>query len=459
MSGKPDDLRLSMSEKLQLVRRLAGQRLNGSAGDAARNGHAGTETHELADAESVRRMKIAREAAVMLGIEEPFFRLHEATAGAETVIAGQTYINFASYNYVGLNGDPRVAAAAKEAIDRYGTSCSASRLVSGERPIHRELEKRLAEFHETEDCVAFVSGHATNVTVIGNLLGKNDLILHDEFIHNSALQGAQLSGAQRVIFPHNDAEAADRLLAAQRARHGRALLVIEGHYSMDGDVPDLPAFVAVAKRHRCFLFVDEAHSVGVLGATGRGLAEHFGMAPSAVDIWMGTLSKSLASCGGYVACGRELADYLRFTAPGFVYSVGMPPPVAAAAEAALELLIAEPQRVARLHANGRRFLTAAKAAGLNTGQSAGLAIVPILTGSSIVAARLSDALFRRGINVQPIIYPAVAESGARLRFFLSSEHSAAQIDATIAALIEETARIRTHTVELAALATRMRQAE
>jgi len=232
--------------------------------DMAANG-GGSGRLDVAELESYREIRLIEEAAEYLGIADPFFRVHEGVAGAETLIGNRSYLNFASYNYIGLNGDPRIAAAAKAAIDRYGTSVSASRPVSGERPIHRELEQALARIHGAEDSVALVSGHATNVTVIGHLLGRNDVIVHDALIHNSIVQGAMLSGARRVSFRHLDPEAADKALAEARPRHGHALLVIEGHYSMDGDVPDLAAFVAVARRHRAWLMVDEAHALGVLG--------------------------------------------------------------------------------------------------------------------------------------------------------------------------------------------------
>jgi 8-amino-7-oxononanoate synthase len=377
-------------------------------------------------------------------------------AGPETSIDGQAFINFSSYNYLGLNGHPEVNAAAKAAIDRYGTSVSASRLVSGEREIHRELERRLAAIHGAEDCISFVSGHATNVTVIGHLLAKGDLILHDALSHNSAVQGAQLSGAHRVSFPHNDAAALKRLLTEHRSRHRRVLVVIEGHYSMDGDLPDLPAFTQIVRQEQAWLLVDEAHSLGVLGRRGHGLAEHFGMKSDAADLWMGTLSKALAGCGGYIAGRRELIEFLKLSAPGFVYSVGMSPPVAAAAIAALDIMAREPERVDRLRAVSRLFLEKAKAAGLDTGLSEGLGIVPIITGSSITAAKLSDALFKRGINVQPILYPAVPEQAARLRFFLSSEHTPEQIETAIGILEEESGRLQGQTLDLAALAGKLR---
>lgn len=402
--------------------------------------------------ESFREIQMIREAAEFLGISDPYFRVHEGIAGAETLIGNATYINFASYNYIGLNGHPRIAEAAKAAIDRYGTTVSASRPVSGERPIHHELERALAALHGTEDSVVLVGGHSTNVTVIGHLVARNDVIVHDALIHNSIVQGAMLSGARRVPFPHLDHEAADRLLRDTRPRNGRALLVIEGHYSMDGDVPHLPSFIEAARRHRAWLMVDEAHALGVLGARGFGTADRFGVDPSEVDIWMGTLSKSLVSCGGYIAGSKDLVDYLKVTAPGFVFSVGMAPPVAAAALAALELLRREPERVRRLNDSTALFLQLAREGGLDVGGSIGASIVPVITGSSIRAARLAQALFERGINVQPILYPAVPERAARLRFFLTAAHSEEQIRQTVAVLLEEYHRVESEPADLAAVA-------
>jgi len=261
-----------------------------------------------------------------------------------------------------------------------------------------------------------------------------------------------LSGARRVPFPHLDHEAADRLLREARPRGGHALLVIEGHYSMDGDVPDLPAFIAAAQRNRAWLMVDEAHALGVLGARGFGTADRFGVDPSEVDIWMGTLSKSLVSCGGYIAGSKALVDYLKVVAPGFVFSVGMAPPAAAAALAAVELLEREPERVRRLNERAALFLALAREGGLDVGGSIGASIVPIVTGSSIRAGRLAQALFHRGVNVQPILYPAVPERAARLRFFVTASHSEEQIRDTAAILLDESRRVASEPSDLAAVA-------
>jgi len=388
-----------------------------------------------------QQLRILHEGAAKLGIGNPYFRPHEGVAGATTVIDGKNFVNYSSYNYLGLAGHPDVNAAAKAAIDRYGTSSSASRLVSGERPIHRELEREIAAVHGVEDCVVFVSGHATNVSTIGHLFGPKDLIVHDALIHNSALLGIQLSGAHRMPFAHNDWDALERLLAQCRLQYERVLIVIEGIYSMDGDFPDLPRFIDIKRRHRAFLMVDEAHSLGVMGRGGLGIQEHFELSGGDVDIWMGTLSKALGSCGGYIAGESALIEHLKCAAPGFVYSVGMPPPNAAAALASLRLLRAEPWRAQTLRERGRHFLELARALGIDTGLSAGLSIIPAITGSSLKAARLAEALYRRGINVQPIVYPAVQERAARLRFFVSSEHSETQIRSTVETLAEELRRL------------------
>lgn len=382
-----------------------------------------------------QQLSMMREAARRLGLTDPFFKCHDGNAGATTTIEGHEYLNFASYNYLGFSGDPRVNRAAHEALERYGSSVSASRIVSGERPIHGELEAALAEAYGVDDAVAFVSGHATNVSTLGYLLGPGDLILHDAYVHNSALVGAQLSGARRMAFAHNDPAALEELLHRHRHQFERVMIVIEGLYSMDGDLPDLPRFVEIKRRHQAWLMVDEAHSFGVLGESGLGLGEHFSVPAGDVDIWMGTLSKTLAGCGGYIAGCQALVDTLRYLAPGFLYSVGMPAQVAAPALAALRLMCEEPERARRLREISRYFLERARRQGLDTGESIGAAVVPVILGSSPLAAGVSHALYQRGINVQPILHPAVPEKSARLRFFLSCEHTEADVDRTLEELM------------------------
>ncbi|HEX5958935.1 MAG TPA: aminotransferase class I/II-fold pyridoxal phosphate-dependent enzyme, partial [Hyphomicrobiaceae bacterium] len=378
-----------------------------------------------------------RELGKLFNISDPFYRCHDRRAGTETWMEGRRYLNFASYDYLGLNGHPALAEAAQRAMERFGTSVSASRIVAGERPLHRELETALADFYGVESAVAFVSGHATNVSTIATLMSPEDLIVYDEFAHNSVLVGAKLSGATALAFRHNDLAALEQVLTARRGLHNRALVVVEGLYSMDGDLAPLPELLELKEKYGAWLMIDEAHAIGVLGRKGHGSAEHFGTDPRRVDIWMGTLSKTLATCGGYIAGRQELIDILKYRAPGLVYSVGLSPPLAAAASAALQVVKAEPERVARLQANGKLFLTLARDAGLDTATSDGYSIVSIMVGDLIRTGRLSDRLLARGLNVLPIIYPAVPLKAARFRFFITSEHTPAQIQSAVQIMREE----------------------
>jgi acyl transferase domain-containing protein/7-keto-8-aminopelargonate synthetase-like enzyme/NAD(P)-dependent dehydrogenase (short-subunit alcohol dehydrogenase family) len=379
--------------------------------------------------------------AEAFGLRNPYFSVHEAICGDTTVVGGKEMINFSSYNYVGNSGDPVVTKAAQDAIEKYGTSVSASRVASGEKPLTRDLEKALAEFFGTEDCIALVSGHATNVTVIGHIVGAGDLILHDALAHDSIIQGAKLSGAKRRPFPHNDFAALDRMLNNLRPHYRRVLICIEGTYSMDGDIPDLPAFIEVKKKHKAMMLVDEAHSAGVIGKTGRGIGEYYDVNRADVDMWMGTLSKSFASCGGYIAGSHALVEYLKYTTPGFVYSVGLSPPNCAAALASTKNILAHPERVQQLQQNSKYFIELLKARGINTGMSKDSAVVPAIIGNSVLCLQLSDALKHRGINVQPILYPAVEEDMARLRFFISSLHKPEQLLKAADVLKEELDRL------------------
>ncbi len=390
-------------------------------------------------------LQLKRQEAVIDAVAggNPYFRVDTGGAASASLvhIGGRDLINFCAYDYIGMAHHPSVAAAAKAAIDRFGTSAGASRLVSGEKQVHGDLEAAIADFLGAAASLVFVSGHATNVTTLGHLLGSGDLIVYDSLAHNSIVQGVKLSGATARAFPHNDWQALDTLLTDIRPRYRRVLIAIEGLYSMDGDCPDLPRFVELKKKHKALLLVDEAHSLGTLGSTGRGIGERDGVARADVDLWMGTLSKSLASCGGYIAGSAPLVEYLRYTAPGFVYSVGIPPAGAAAATAALTVLRAEPQRVARLHDLAKLFLDLAAERGLNTGGARGTPVIPVIIGDSVKCLRLSRALFERGVNVQPILYPAVPEHTDRLRFFITTNHTEAQIRQTVGVIADELAKL------------------
>jgi 8-amino-7-oxononanoate synthase len=398
----------------------------------------GTDVSEWPEYRALRDQLALLEAE---GIDNPFFREHDGVTGSHAMIDGRRVLNFANYNYLGLSGDADVTRAAQDAVARWGSSVSASRVVSGERPVHAALEREIAHFVGAEDAMVYIGGHPANVSTISHLFGPEDVILCDVLMHNSAMQGAEFSGARRLTFPHNDHAALDAMLEKVRDEHRRALVLIEGVYSADGDVPDLARFVAVARRHGAMLMVDEAHSLGVLGRTGRGIAEHAGVHPSSVDIWMGTLSKSLASCGGYIAGSRALIEYLKYTSPGFVYSVGIPPSNAAAALAALRKLIAEPERVATLRERSAYFLARCKDEGFDTGESSGTPVIPVIVGDSLRAARLSAMLLAEGVNVQPMVSPAVPNERARLRFFIAATHTERELESTVRLLASAMRRL------------------
>jgi 8-amino-7-oxononanoate synthase len=392
---------------------------------------------------ALRDLEARLEMAKSVGIQNPYFSMHEGTARDTTRVGGRELVNFSSYNYLGLSGDPRVLDEVKLAIDRYGTSVSASRLASGERPFHGELERAVAAGQAQEAALVFTAGHATNVTTIGHLFGAADLVLHDELIHDSALQGIKLSGANRRAFKHDDPAHLEAQLVKLRRHHEKVLIVVEGVYSMDGDICDLPAYIAIKKRYGCMLMVDEAHSFGVCGATGQGLREHFDLDGRDVDLWMGTLSKSLASCGGWIAASTRLINYLRYTAPGFIYSAGLTPANGQAALSSLRWMLAEPWRVQTLQKNAKFYHDQLVARGVDTGPArGGSAVVPAVTGNSMHALILSQRLNEQGINVQPIVYPAVADDAARLRFFLSSTHSEEQLAWTAQRVADTLAAVR-----------------
>jgi 8-amino-7-oxononanoate synthase len=382
------------------------------------------------------RFKQNQRLAAQFGAS-PFFRLHEGVNDSRlTVEGGQLVDNFSSYNYLNLAAHPAVMQAARQALETFGASVCASRPVSGEIGLHRELESEIASFLGTDDCITYVSGYATNVSTIGHLFDRRDLIVHDEQMHNSGMVGCRLSGARSLAFRHNDVEDLERLLVSHRARHRRVLILVEGVYSMEGDVAPLPSLVALKEKYQALLMVDEAHSIGVLGASGRGVGEHFAVDRESVDLWMGTLSKALASCGGYIAGRADLVEYLRWTSPGFVYSVGMPPVSAAAGLAALRQLRSEPERVSRLKERAGHFLKCAKSAGLDTGLSNHSSIAPVIVGEAAAAVRIAHALFREGIQVAPIFYPAVGRNQARLRFFITAQHTHEQIERAVACLAQ-----------------------
>ncbi len=371
----------------------------------------------------------------------PYFVCHESPLTDVSMMDGQEVLNFGSYNYVCMSGRPETEAAAIAALKKYGTSASGSRLLAGEKKIHQELEQAIAQWKHAEDALVLVGGHSTNVTIVGNFCGPNDLIVYDAIAHNSIAEGCRLSSATSKPFPHNDVKALEGILKTQRRRFEKVLIIVEGAYSMDGDIAPVPELVELKKRYGCFLMVDEAHSACVLGATGGGVDEYFALGPNDIDIKMGTLSKGLGTCGGYLAGKKSLIEYLRYSLPGFVFSVGISPPLAAAALEAIRLLQTRPEILADLHRNIHVFMEEAHKRNLNTCLAGETAIVPILVGSDDDAFALSVALGDKGVFVPPAVYPAVPRGKARLRYCVTSEHKPEQIIRALDTLVQTAAEM------------------
>ncbi len=365
----------------------------------------------------------------------PYYMPFSSSLQDTSTYAGHKIINFGSYNYLCMSGDPEVKKAAASALAQYGAGSSGSRILTGEKEIHQELERRIAKWKRTEDAVVLVSGHATNVTFIGNFCNENDLIIYDILNHNSIMEGLRMTTAKTRRFAHNNFGMLERYLQNHRDEFEKVLIVVEGVYSMDGDIAPIDEYVRIKKEYGCMLMVDEAHSAGVIGKNGGGVDEYFNLKPDDIDIKMGTLSKGLGTCGGYLAGSKELVEYLRYNLPGFIFSVGISPVLAAATIKALDIIERDNTRVASLQNNIRYFIEQARAMGFDTCLAEESAIVPILIGSDELTFGLSMRLMMEcGIFVPPALFPAVPRNKARLRFCLTSNHKPEQIDMALTAV-------------------------
>lgn len=379
----------------------------------------------------------ARRRAIweLTGMDSPLFL--ERSGYNTAVIDGpdRKLTNFAGYNYLGLAHHPKVVRAVQDAVAQYGASASNSRITSGEIALYPRLEQRLAQIYDVEAAIIANSGFLTNAGVLGYLLSEGDAAVCDSLIHASVVAGAKWAGARVMTFRHNDPDSLRGILRASRDRFKRVLVVIEGLYSMDGDIGLLPQIAAVAREFDCGVMVDEAHSIGVLGAQGHGVREHFGLPGDAVDIWMGSLSKALGSCGGFIAGDAKLIEALS-TAPAMLLTVGFPPTAAAAALTALEVLDSEPERVERLWRNTKRFTSALRERDIDLGLSQNTPICPVLIPSVARVVFASALLMQRGIYVGPVTVPAVQPGQERLRFFITSEHTDDQLTTTVDSVAE-----------------------
>jgi 8-amino-7-oxononanoate synthase len=343
-------------------------------------------------------------------------------------------IMLGSYSYLGLIGHPKIDRAARAAIERYGTGTHGVRLLAGTLSIHHELERRIALFKRTEGAVTFSSGYVTNVGTISSLLRRTDTVICDKLNHASIVDGCLLSQAKFVRFRHNDMDHLERRLV-EADSHGRKLVIVDAVFSMDGDIIDLPEVVRLCRKHDAYLMVDEAHSIGVLGETGHGIEEHFDLPADAIDIKMGTLSKTIPSAGGYAAGNAALCNFLKHEARGFIFSAALPPASAAAALAAFDVIEAEPERVRQLHENYSHFAGELRRAGFNLLNSE-TAIVPVICGSLENAVRLAKHCQNNGIFVQAIVAPVVPVGSARLRAVVAANHTPEDLQHCIDTLIE-----------------------
>jgi 8-amino-7-oxononanoate synthase len=351
--------------------------------------------------------------------------ISQLCGGSKVIVNGREMGMYASYSYLGLVGHPRINRAAKEAIDRYGTGTHGVRTLAGSLQLHRELEETIAEFKNTEAAITFSSGYATNLSVISTLVGRGDYVICDKLNHASIVDGCLMSGARFLRFRHNDMQSLEQRL--QQAPSGVAKLVIaDAVFSMDGDIIDLPKVVELCRQYNAWLMIDEAHSVGVLGQTGRGIEEHFNLS-NVIDIKMGTLSKTIPSVGGYIAGKKDLIDYLRHTSRAYIFSAALPPAQVAAAKEAFRIIMEETWRVEKLNENAKQFIQGLKERGFNTLDTQ-TAIVPILCGEDETAFAMTREAQVRDIFVLPVVSPAVPAGLARLRATVTAAHEPDEID-------------------------------
>lgn len=368
----------------------------------------------------------------------PYFKTQKRITSTISEIEGfKDVVNYTCYDYLGLNFDEDIHKNVKRLVDEYGTSASASRLAGGQIPLHDELEKGLADFLGVEDTIVYLGGHTCNVNAIKALCNSKDLILVDELSHNSILEGAIYSQATRMTFLHNTPSDLEKKIIKNRSKYEKILICVEGVYSMDGDIVKLPEIIRIKRKYNCLLMVDEAHSIGTVGATGHGVREYFNINPKSVDMWMGSLGKAFVSAGGYIGGTKELVSLLRWKSPGFVYSIGMPPPQCATCIYSLEKIKNEPERVTKLHENVKYFHDKCIEANIDIGyckDNCDAPVIPVMVYDTNKCLKIIHDLLPMGVYVGPGIYPACELDRARMRFFISAAHTKEQLDKTVNAL-------------------------
>jgi 8-amino-7-oxononanoate synthase len=366
--------------------------------------------------------------AIDMGIY-PYFRALSDTEGAVAHIQGQEVIMIGSNNYLGLTTDPRVRQAAVDAVHRYGTSVTGSRFLNGTLELHLELDRRLAKFVGKEAALVFSTGYQTNVGTISALVAKGDYVIIDKDDHASIVDGCMMSRGEMKRFRHNDISSLDKVLADLPADAGK-LVVVDGVYSMGGDIAPLPELVAICKRHGARIMVDDAHGIGVTG-NGRGTAAHFGLTDD-VDLIMGTFSKSFASIGGFIAGSHEVIHFIQHNARSLIFSAALPAPNAAAALTALNIMETEPQIIEAMWDNAEYMRAGLKALGYNTGRS-NTPIIPVMIGDDFRTVMAWHALISEGVYTNPVIPPGVPPGNSLLRTSYMATHEKHHLDRALEA--------------------------
>lgn len=362
----------------------------------------------------------------------PYFRPIESTSGSTVVTHGKRRVMIGSNNYLGLTHHPRIQAAAKEAIDQFGTGCTGSRFLNGNLVVHEELERRLARFLGKEGVLVFATGFLSNQGALSCLLGRSDVIYCDRENHASIIEGTRLAVGDTIKFRHNDMADLERVLESTREKYDGALIVADGVFSMSGDIFNLPQASELAKKYNCRLYIDDAHALGVLGPCGRGTEHHFGIS-GAADIVMGTFSKSFASIGGFVAGSLDVINYIKHKSRPFIFSAAMPPAAAATVLECLRLVEEEPEHLTNLWKNARKMNRELSRMGYNTLNSR-TPIVPLLIGDDFNAFVFTQKLYEHGVFATPVVRPAVPEGCALIRTSYMASHKDEDLDYVLGVL-------------------------
>ena len=355
----------------------------------------------------------------------PYFREIESDQDTEVIINGKKVLMFGSNSYLGLTNHPKIKEAAIAAIKKYGTGCAGSRFLNGTLDIHVELEKRLARFVGKEEAIIYSTGFQVNLGVISCLTGREDYIIWDELDHASIIEGRRLSFSTQLKFKHNDMASLEKVLKSCPEDKVK-LIVVDGVFSMEGDVANLPEIVALAKKYNAAIYVDEAHGIGVFGRQGRGTCDHFGVAQD-VDLIMGTFSKSFASLGGFVATDSITANYLRHNSRSYIFSASITPASTAAVSAALDIMESEPERIEHLWEMTHYALDGFRNMGCEIGNTS-TPIIPLFIRDNNKTFRITRELFDEGVFVNPVVSPAVPSDSTLIRFSLMATHTKEQLD-------------------------------